>query len=485
MGPREVQSAFSGVAMPGILDHLPLVWTPSDPRCEAIVIVPARNEAETIQSTLRALAYQYDARGRPLDHTRYEVLLLCNNSTDASAYLARQFAMQHPSFALQVIEVTLAPANANVGYARRLLMNEACRRLRALGRPRGVICSTDGDTCVTPTWLAATLDAVQRGADAVGGRIQTSVAARKAMPPALRDCYLLDVAYQYFAAELEAMLDPDPHDPWPRHHQHFGASFAITAVMYERIGGLPRVPVFEDIALYRTLMQVDARVRHTLAVCVITSARRTGRAEGGMAVTLAGWEALGAVPPPLRVDNLPFLEARFRARRQLRILWQEGQRGDACSNDATARIARACAVEPHWLTNALRRYESFGTLYEATIARCKEEGRHGGPSTLIDIAEAVVQLRMRLAPWRAARQQLLASYGCIRQPLPEVEAIGRRTLPNAMTETGPFPLLKERMDIIAGQDTLVDPWRPVDEKQVPTRYEMRRDTRPERPQIIQ
>jgi len=43
-------------------------------------------------------------------------------------------------------------------------------------------------------------------------------------------------------AELEGWLDPDPADPLPRHHQHFGASLAVTVDAYRRAGGLPSMP---------------------------------------------------------------------------------------------------------------------------------------------------------------------------------------------------------------------------------------------------
>jgi len=480
MVPADNLEELHGVTAGCALDCAPLIWASGDLRCEAVVIVPVKNEAGTICDTLRALVQQRDLSGHPLDHTRYEVLLLCNNCTDASAHYARRFARQHPTFALHIIERTFPPHQANVGHARRLLMDEACRRLIAGGRPRGVICSTDGDTCVAPTWIATTLDAIRQGADAVGGRIITSATERAHMPPGLRARYLRDGAYQYFAAELEEMLDPDPYDPWPRHHQHFGGSIAVTTAIYRRIGGLPRVPVYEDVELHRALLRVDARIRHTPSVRVVTSARRAGRAEGGMAVTLAQWESLGEAPPPLRVDDLTSLEARFRARRQLRVFWQATQHGYLPGGNEMSLTAHVYRVEPGWLADAIRQYESFGTLHEATIARRREEG-HSAPSHLVNVSEAITQLRVHLSPWRAAQLRALA----LRQSLPEIEPVRRRSLPHAMRETGPFPLLDELVDTVAGQNALVNPWRPVDEEQVPPRQEARRTLGTNPRQIVQ
>ena len=67
---------------------------------------------------------------------------------------------------------------------------------------------------------------------------------------------MLDVGYRLLRSQLESLLDPDPADPWPRHYQMFGASLALTAEIYERVGGLPVLPSLEDVALYRTLKGV-------------------------------------------------------------------------------------------------------------------------------------------------------------------------------------------------------------------------------------
>jgi hypothetical protein len=120
-------------------------------------------------------------------------------------------------------------------------MDTAYRRLMSLGKPQGIIASTDGDTQVAPTWIAATRYEIAGGADAVGGGIITDRISRHALSPQAKTCFLQEVGYRSLVAELEFYLDPDPYDPLPRHYQHYGASLAVTAQMYARAGGIPPV----------------------------------------------------------------------------------------------------------------------------------------------------------------------------------------------------------------------------------------------------
>ena len=213
-------------------------------RLKLSVIVPAKDEEQTITATLEALYHQVNRRGEPIDKRTYEVIVLANNCTDATAAVAQAFADTHPDFRLFVIALSIPAPNAHVGYVRRLLMDEASRRFDWLRRPRGVIASTDSDTVVEATWVSNTLRAVVQGADAVGGRILT-------LPQSIgRRYYLQDVAYRFLQAQLESAVDPNLADPWPRHFQNFGPSLAVTREFYERAGRMPAIPLLEDVRFY-------------------------------------------------------------------------------------------------------------------------------------------------------------------------------------------------------------------------------------------
>ena len=71
------------------------------------MIVPVRNEAATLETTLSALANQIDLNAKPLNLNRYEIILLANNCSDRSVAIAHQFANVHPDLKLHIVEKTL------------------------------------------------------------------------------------------------------------------------------------------------------------------------------------------------------------------------------------------------------------------------------------------------------------------------------------------------------------------------------------------
>jgi hypothetical protein len=79
------------------------------------------------------------------------------------------------------------------------------------------------------------------------------------------------------------MLDPESHDPYPRHTEASGASLAVTVDAFHMAGGIPPVPSGEDRQFVRKLWSMDKRVRHDPRVMVTVSGRLEGRAQGGMA----------------------------------------------------------------------------------------------------------------------------------------------------------------------------------------------------------
>ncbi len=277
---------------------------PPQPRCEISVVVPVRNEQQRLEQCLHALYRQKTLCGNEFDHERYEVLLLLNNCTDASPRVARRFAARHMDFQLHVVEHTFEKQHAHVGSARSMLMQHAARRLRSAScassrpAPRLLLLTTDADTVVDPSWLAETVGAFEKGADAVGGDILIPASERQGLARQARHAYASDRRYLRAVCLLESLLDPLAHDPWPRHHHNFGASLACTLHAFDVCGGMAPSPFLEDLAFYRALLDAGMRFRHEPRVRVYTSARTHGRASIGLSEQLRQWHGDAAVPVP-------------------------------------------------------------------------------------------------------------------------------------------------------------------------------------------
>ncbi len=379
---------------------VPLVALSPLSRCEVCIILPARDESARIEKCLLALARQIDLRGFPIPSDRYEVIVLANNCGDRTASLARAFGRRHPGFVLHVVEMKLSPERSFVGCARKLLMDEACRRLLALGRTKGVIASTDADSFVESTWVAAILKEVQAGADAVGGRITADREERLRLSPSAERTYLRKVAYDFLLAELEHLIDPDPFDLFPRHANHIGASIAVTAATYAAIGGLPNVLEEEDAALYKAIVRSGARFRHSLDVRVTTSARLDGRVKHGFATGLMLFGNSHQNSPCLWVENVSGSENRLRARGLMRKIWHGVRSGRALPGPDLKAIARLLRISASWLANEFHEVSTWGQLVEQVELQQIAEGEweRFWPKTFLE--RAIERLRIRVAELR-------------------------------------------------------------------------------------
>ena len=377
-------------------DLPPLLLPPPNPQLNLSVIVPVRNEVDGLTKTLAALAFQVDAWRNALNPAVYEVLMLANNCTDETAEVARRFARHHPHLVLHVAEIALPPPLAHVGTARRLLMDEACRRLVSCGHPRGVIASTDGDTQVVSDWVHQMLTEIAAGADAVGGRIR--VERQRGADWEARLYCLRDTAYQRGLARLETLLDPDPSDPWPRHHQFFGGNFGITAQAYRQVGGLPPLPCLEDVALKDALRRSDACIRHSPLVRVRTSARQEGRTPLGLSSQLREWGEMGRTGHAHWVQQPEAVAARLRARRILRLRW--GTAGKVSAD--LGALAGELAVPASLLCSGLAGpRQPFGALWAEVMAQHNEpDGAWARRWPLIPITDALPDLRRRIGALR-------------------------------------------------------------------------------------
>jgi hypothetical protein len=249
------------------------------------IAIPARNEADRIGGCLAALQGQVGA-------PPFQVVVLANNCTDDTAALAAGWADRMPG--LTVAACMLPPALAHAGEARRRAMALAAER----SAPDGVLLTTDADTVAPPGWVAANLAAL-RGVDAVAGRAVIDPREAALIPRHLHELDAQECRYAALLDEIAALLAPEPHDPWPRHDEHSGASIAVRLQAYLAAGGIPRQASGEDRAFFAALRASGARIRHAPEVWVTVSGRLDGRAQGGMADTIRARIA----NPPIWLDD--------------------------------------------------------------------------------------------------------------------------------------------------------------------------------------
>jgi hypothetical protein len=199
------------------------------------------------------------------------VLDACSDRTGAHALVA---APRH--LRLHVIETP----GRGAGYARRAGMELGSERLHALGRPGGLVASTDADTVVRPDWLAAQLELLNAGARAIGGRIDLLAEEAALLPRAALATRDRSLRVRHRRAVAAGAADAE--------HGHFsGASLSLTAQAYAYVGGLEPLVALEDEALESALGRHGIPIVRSNSVGVRTSARTDGRAPLGLAHDLA------------------------------------------------------------------------------------------------------------------------------------------------------------------------------------------------------
>ncbi len=235
-------------------------------------------------------------------------------------------------------------------------MEAAAQWLFEEGAEDGVILTTDADSRVGGTWIRDNLACIAAGVDAVAGCIALDPQEASLLPTALHARGRLEGEYEGLLTELGARLDPEPWNPWPCHWTASGATLAVRRTVYNRIGGMPALPVGEDRAFVAALRRHDARVRHAPYITVVTSGRLEGRAIGGAADTMRlRCQDLEALCDP-RLESIRRAMQRILWRRRLRLLHGEGRltettrwaRALNLPNQAALRIAASATFGEAW-----------------------------------------------------------------------------------------------------------------------------------------
>jgi cellulose synthase/poly-beta-1,6-N-acetylglucosamine synthase-like glycosyltransferase len=219
------------------------------------VVIPARNEEETIEKCIASVlvAGEYHLRRGAL-----WIVVVADACSDRTASRARTAIGESG----QVIETRVSSA----GAARRLGAEAAMNRFRHVD-PRLIwLANTDADTCVCGDWLDVHLQLADQGVTGVAGIVRLDPAGPAEAHEIYRQTY--------------SVREDGTHS-----HVH-GANIALRADAYLDIGGWAERALAEDHCLWRRLRRRGWRVSSPTRSVVITSARLKGRAAGGFADTI-------------------------------------------------------------------------------------------------------------------------------------------------------------------------------------------------------
>ncbi|MCB1232282.1 MAG: glycosyltransferase family 2 protein [Verrucomicrobiae bacterium] len=265
------------------------------------VVIPARDESESLLQSLASL--------RACDSTTgsAEVIVVVNTSeTDSSeivarnaesAALARDWAAEDGNGRLRfhILEAHGLPRkHAGVGLARKIGMDEACRRLERVGRPDGVIACFDADSRCDPNYLAEieSLFRIDEAAQACSIHFEH---------PLEGDEFSSEIyhAITDYELHLRTYVNAQRFAGFPFATQTIGSSMAVRCVAYQAQNGMNRRQAGEDFYFLHKFTPLG-NVRELNTTRVIPSPRAshrvpfgTGRAvgerinEGGPCLTYA------------------------------------------------------------------------------------------------------------------------------------------------------------------------------------------------------
>ncbi|CAN5213024.1 glycosyltransferase family 2 protein [soil metagenome] len=242
--------------------------SPTGPVAAVVVVVPARDEAHLIESSLRSIAF---AVHDDLPLAQVLVVVVDDHSTDATARLAADTLS-----AAGVAHLVVSTVQGTAGGARADGVRAALPHLRASPDQTWVL-STDADTVVPADWVRRYLVHAEHGALAVAG-VVTLRTDTDTDTDTGADLDRLRVAWW---AAYGPTLTADGTHP----HVH-AANMGVRLDVLQAVGGIPAVARGEDRELWRWLRAAGVVPIADAELVVATSARLRGRVPEGFAHAL-------------------------------------------------------------------------------------------------------------------------------------------------------------------------------------------------------
>ncbi|HEY3752602.1 MAG TPA: glycosyltransferase [Pseudonocardiaceae bacterium] len=246
------------------------------------IVVPARDEQRLIRRCLHALTTALRALPSGVEPA---LCVVADRCADRTAELAAETLRGWPA------RLVTNQADLTIGEIRDLGLRRAYTALAAHPPSEVLLLSTDADSLVPADWVQRHVRLIEQGADAVAGMVELS--SRHRLPTL--------VAARY-ASVLAKARTPDGHG------NVYAANLGVRAGAYLAVGGFEAVASGEDHRLWHRLGSAGYRRRYAAESTVLTSARRHGRAPGGLAELLhtLHLDSTDAVPDALHDRLEPF-----------------------------------------------------------------------------------------------------------------------------------------------------------------------------------
>jgi hypothetical protein len=229
------------------------------------VVIPVHDEEELLGSALAALERAF----AEVMHLSLEcrTAIVLDNCRDGSAAVARRWSRALARRRVPHQSVVSLSGSAGVGNARRLGSATLLRLWRALDPAHIWLATTDADSRVPPSWLAAQVAAHESGADIWTGRVS------------VEDWSTYD--------GRTALLWNEAYDDerLPVH----GASLGFNAQSYLDAGGFASLRTGEDREIHQAILDTGGHAWEDREHRVVTSARRRARAPLGFAHALSSF----------------------------------------------------------------------------------------------------------------------------------------------------------------------------------------------------
>ncbi|GAA0894061.1 hypothetical protein GCM10009122_37410 [Fulvivirga kasyanovii] len=259
---------------------------------DMVITIPCYNEPDPIRS-LNALL-QCDTEGLCI-----EVIVLINESENAPSDVSiqnrkcyieiKKWVELHSktNFCFHVAyKDNLPKKHAGVGLARKIAMDEAVRRLEAIGKPDGIIVCYDADSLCDPNYIRAIHDYFYANPKSPGCSIYFE---HPLQGPLEDNIYKAIVDYELF---LRYYVNALRYTGFPYAYETIGSSMAVRSSAYQKQGGMNRRKAGEDFYFLHKIIPLG-NFGEINSTRVIPSPRISDRVPFGTGKAVNDWQKTG------------------------------------------------------------------------------------------------------------------------------------------------------------------------------------------------